>query len=272
MPERLELEVRLHGDRSRAVLVYLPGLHGDWTLVHSFRAALGGRVCFVELTYPRTLEWSLDQYAEAIDAALGSRGIRRGWLLGESFGSQLVWPLIARRARLGRQAFEPAGVILAGGFVRHPIPWGVRGAARFLSMAPWNSIQRGVRLYRWYARFRHRRAPETLAGIDEFVARRTQADLQAAVHRLWLIALADPRPTARSAAVPIWYLAGLVDPLVPWPWVRNWLRRESPAYRGGKTFWCADHNVLATAPAAAARQVLVWMAAGDSCLQRGHAQ
>jgi hypothetical protein len=41
--------------------------------------------------------------------------------------------------------------------------------------------------------------------------------------------------------------------------VRWWLRRNCPGYRGGKTFWLADHNVLATAPKGSAERVLKWM-------------
>ncbi len=40
------IQIRIHGDAARPVLVYLPGLHGDWTLVSSFRAAVAGRVRF----------------------------------------------------------------------------------------------------------------------------------------------------------------------------------------------------------------------------------
>ena len=57
------LQMRVHGDASLPTLVYLPGLHGDWTLVSSFRAAIAGRVRFVEFTYPLTTTWSLDDYA-----------------------------------------------------------------------------------------------------------------------------------------------------------------------------------------------------------------
>src|SRR6516165_665918 len=91
------LELRVHGPSSLPTLIYLPGLHGDWTLVGSFRRALRGRVRFVETTYPRTLTWSLEDYAAAIESALASQGITGGWLLGESFGSQLIWPIAARR-------------------------------------------------------------------------------------------------------------------------------------------------------------------------------
>src|ERR1035441_7673933 len=90
------LQLRTHGEASLPTLIYLPGLHGDWTLVGGFLQALAGRVRFVEITYPRTLVWSLDDYAAAIEAALAQNGITSGWLLGESFGSQPLWALVGR--------------------------------------------------------------------------------------------------------------------------------------------------------------------------------
>src|SRR5580765_4587847 len=117
---REELQIRTYGEASKPTLIYLPGLHGDWTLITSFRHALGNRARFAEITYPRSLTWSLDDYAEGIETALAEKGITGGWLLGESFGSQVVWPILARKK------FQTDGVILAGGFVRHPLQWGVR--------------------------------------------------------------------------------------------------------------------------------------------------
>src|ERR1035438_3914147 len=87
-PMEEKLQLRVHGDDSLPTLIYLPGLHGDWTLVGGFLQALDGRVRFVEITYPRTLVWSLEDYAAAIETALAQNGIASGWLLGESFGSQ----------------------------------------------------------------------------------------------------------------------------------------------------------------------------------------
>jgi pimeloyl-ACP methyl ester carboxylesterase len=259
------LQCRVHGAASLPTLIYLPGLHGDWTLVSSFRAAVSGRVRFVEFTYPRTVRWSLDDYAAAIQNALQRQGVRRGWLLGESFGSQIVWPLLARTPagsdpteRPGGE-FEAEGVILAGGFVRHPVPWGVRLASRLCAGAPGGLVRWSLTFYAQFAKFRHRHAPETLANLHEFIARRTELDRQAVVHRLRLIVSRDPRPVARHLHLPVYYLAGALDPLVPWPWVRGWLRRECPGYRGGRTLWRADHNVLGTAPGAAVEQVLRWM-------------
>lgn len=101
------------------VLVYLPGLHGDWTLVRAFREALTGRATFAEFTYPRTLTWSLPDYAQAVAVTLVKHGLVQGWLLAESFGSQVAWAMLADAAF----PFRIRGVVLAGGFVRHGSRW-----------------------------------------------------------------------------------------------------------------------------------------------------
>jgi pimeloyl-ACP methyl ester carboxylesterase len=247
------LEMRVHGDGALPTLVYLPGLHGDWTLVGSFRRALVGQVRFVEVTYPRTLKWSLEDYAGGVETALAGQGITRGWLLGESFSSQVVWSLVAR------SRFQIEGVILAGGFVRHPMRWGVRLAQRLCGGTPLRLLTRVLLGYAKVARFRFRHAPDVLANINEFIARRTELDRQAAVHRLRLVARNDPRLIAQQVAVPVYGLSGLVDPVVPWFWVRPWLKRNCPLLRDYRIIWGADHNVLGTGYRAAAEHVLRWM-------------
>jgi pimeloyl-ACP methyl ester carboxylesterase len=251
MTETLELRVR--GDAALPTLVHLPGLHGDWTLVGSFRRALGGQVRFVEVTYPRTLTWSLEDYAKGVETALAGQGIVRGWLLGESFSSQVVWALV------GRGQFQIEGVILAGGFVRHPMRRGVRLAERLCGSLPLRLLTGILFSYAKVARFRFRHAPDVLANIDEFIARRTELDRQAAAHRLRLIAQNDPRLIAGQIDVPVYALTGLVDPVVPWFWVRPWLKRNCPRLRDYRIIWGADHNVLGTGSRAAAEHVLRWM-------------
>lgn len=261
-----ELQINVYGDDTLPTLVYLPGLHGDWTLIKSFRLALTGRVRFVEITYPRSLTWSIADYAHAIQDALQSRGIIRGWLLGESFGSQIAWQIIAGiprtdQAQPGKREtfFKVDGLILAGGFVKHPWKWGP-GLLRWIGGKTSMKMYRlELKIYTWYSRFRHRHAPETLDSVHEFAERRTGLDRQAMQYRLVLLDHYDPRPVARQTRIPVHYLAGLVDPLVPWPLVRWWLRMHCPGYCGGKTFWLADHNVLATSPTPAANLILKWM-------------
>jgi pimeloyl-ACP methyl ester carboxylesterase len=250
-----KLEMRVYGDAALPTLIYLPGMHGDWTLVASFRRALGGRVRFVEATYPRTLDWSLDDYAQGVETALAKQGIATGWLLGESFSSQVVWSIVARRR------FQTQAIVLAGGFVRHPMRWGVRLAERLCGGISLGLITRILFGYAKVARFRYRRSPEVQANIQEFIARRTELDRQAAKHRLHLIAEYDPRPIAQAVSVPVYGLSGLVDPIVPWFWVRPWLKQNCPALRDYRILRRADHNVLGTAPEAAAEQVVQWMAA-----------
>ena len=274
------LQLRIHGDDSLPALIYLPGLHGDWTLVGGFLQALDGRVRFVEITYPRTLVWSLDDYAAAIEAALAQKGITSGWLLGESFGSQPLWALVGRNSgtgvslvcfkenetvgimdsRAGRPChFQIEGVILAGGFVKHPMRWTIWLAERMTGRMSNALFVWIIFSYAKIARFRYRNSPEVLVRIDEFVARRTDLDRRAAQHRLHLIAGFDPRPVARQTKLPVFGLSGIVDPIVPWPFVRRWLKQNCPALRDYKIIKSADHNVLGTAPRRAATQILEWM-------------
>jgi len=249
-----QLQLRIQGEPSRPTLIYLPGLHGDWTLIGSFKRALGNRVRFVEITYPRTLTWSLDDYAANVEAALAEKGITRGWLLGESFSSQVVWPLVAR----GK--FQIDGIILAGGFVRHPIRAGVRFAERFARGISLSLLARIMFGYAKFARFRYRHSPETMANIHEFIERRTELDRQAAVHRLRLIAGSDFCDIAKTTKLPVFAITGVLDPIVPWIFVRPWLRRNCPALREYKIVWRADHNILSTAAETSADQIVQWMA------------
>lgn len=255
------IQIRIHGPAGGETVVYLPGLHGDWTLAASFREALADKVRFVEVTYARTETGSVADFAAAIEKELCAAGIRSGWLIGESFGSQIAWAMIDRASRNSPPPeFEPLGLVLAGGFVRHPIMALVRLGVLFFGALPMRGFAALLFCYRRYARFRHRHAPETLTHIDEFVARRKEpGDLAAAVHRLRCIAGYDARYVARRTGLPVFYLAGAVDPVVLFPAVRIWLRRHCPGYKGGVTIFNADHNVLGTAPDASARAVLGWM-------------
>jgi pimeloyl-ACP methyl ester carboxylesterase len=218
---------------------------------------MADRVRFVEMTYPRTLTWSLDDYAREIEEALSRLGITNGWLLGESFGSQVLWTIV------GRRRFNVEGVILAGGFVRHPMQWGVRFAERAAGDLPLVLITMILFGYAKVARFRYRRSPETQASIHEFIARRTELDRQAAKHRLRLIADSDLCPIAQKAKVPVYALSGILDPVVPWFSARRWLLSKCPTLKEYKIVWPADHNILGTAPDAAAEQVARWMGLCD---------
>lgn len=246
--------IRLHGSADLPALIYLPGLHGDWTLIGGFRRAIGDRVRFVEVTYPRTLTWTLDDYAAGIEAALKENRIEAGWLLGESFGSQVLWSLV------GRKHFQVTGAILAGGFVRHPTPRAARAVGRLTAGMPFGLLRLGVAGYARLMRWRYHRSPEVLQHADQFLERRTDLDRQAAAHRLWLLSQNDPSSIAANASPPVFALTGLWDPIVPWVGVRRWLKRNCPSLREYKVIRSADHVVLGTAPRATANIIVNWMA------------
>jgi hypothetical protein len=94
--------------------------------------------------------------------------------------------------------------------------------------------------------------------LKEFSARRTPLDIKAAAHRLELVSRADFRPIALNPAMPVFALAGFLDPIVPWIGVRRWLRQNCSALREYRILR-ADHNVLGTAPRACANYVRGWM-------------
>lgn len=248
-----QLQIRVHGAAGRPALVYLPGMHGDWTLIPSFRARALEHFRFVEFTYPRTTTWTLDDYADAIQAALAANGITEGWLLAESWGSQPAW-LLTDRSRRGdeakssrqqpRSSFHVEGLVLAGGFVRHPWPWMVGMTRRRICGQSLGTLKRFLNFYPVYARLRLRHAPETMAELPEFLARRTEEDRQAAVHRLGLMLANDLRPLAAATTIPVFALSGAVDPVVPWMPVFRSLRKHCPGFRESKVVWAADHNVL----------------------------
>jgi len=222
-------------------------------LISGFRRALAGRVRFVEVAYPSTLTWSLEEHAAAVETALNEHRIAVGWLLAESFSSQVAWAILARNK------FAANGLILAGGFVRHPWTWAVRMTQSVFSDFSFSLLSRVFCVYAWVTPYRFRKSPETYREIQNFIAGLTPQDIQGFKHRLELIAQNDPSLHASRATLPIYALAGLFDPVVPWPWVRRWLRKNCQSLKQYRVIARADHNVLGTAPLASAEQVLDWM-------------
>ncbi|MEO7297543.1 MAG: alpha/beta hydrolase [Verrucomicrobiota bacterium] len=253
MTQQLQIRIQ-NGDGP--TLIYLPGTHGDWTLNTGFRREINGRARFVEFTFPRTLHWSLSDHANAIEQKLLENKIERGWILAESFSSQIVWAWIAQNSK----AFQIEGIILAGGFVRHPIIPAVYLAKFLTRRLPISFVKIILRLYTIYARAREGDSAEVREALQEFVSRRTREDLLAAAHRLDLIIQNDPGVIARFNAVPVFYLTGFIDPIVPWPLVEPWLRKNCAGYRDWKVVFTADHHVLGNAKKSAGI-VLSWISA-----------
>ncbi len=257
--ERLHL--RVHGAAGQPTLIHLPGLHGDWTLLAPFRHALNRRARFVETAYPHAPGWQLADYAAAIESVLLEHSITSGWLLGESFSSQIAWAFLERQQHAGNAArFRIDGLILVGGFVRHPWPWGVRLAHAASRRASVRFIRRACT---FYARTMSKRFGHCSGADDEFAQfienRASDPDRHAITRRYLLIAGNHPAATARATRLPVFHLSGAWDPIVPWWRVRPWLRQHCPGYRGSRIIWSGDHNILLSAPEKSAEQILAWV-------------
>jgi pimeloyl-ACP methyl ester carboxylesterase len=257
---------REHDQEAAPTLIYLPGMHGDWTLLGPFRNELRGKCRLVEFTYPRRTDWCLADYATVVLDELHKRGITHGWLLGESFSSQIVWAIADRLIGLseGRtaSAFLPQGIILVGGFVKHPFLPGVRLAYRTSQAIPAWLLGCACRAYGRVARKRCAVSGTDGAEIDLFVARRlTGTDRHAITSRYLLIRDEDCRAAARETRWPVYCLTGAWDPIVPWPLVWRWIRRRCPGFRAARVLWGAGHNVLLDLPKHSAEQILFWISA-----------
>lgn len=263
MAERLLIQ--LQGEAAAPALVYLPGLHGDWHYNAGLRKALGGRLRLVEFGYPRNPAWKLADYVEHLEAALLEHEVRQGWLLGESFGSQVAWGLLARAERqkaAGQPHFAPRGLVLAGGFVRYPLLWGVRLVRGTHQSLPMSAVAALLRAYLRLLRWRHRQAPQVQKSLEQHQDYQTQElARQAILSRYDIILAHDHRPLAQRTHWPVFYLTGFWDLIVPWFLVQPWLRRNCPGYRGWKVVWNSEHNVLGFQPETSARQILAWMKA-----------
>lgn len=247
----MSVSIRVHAG-SGPTLVYLPGLHGDWGLIGQFRRELGTKVRFVEFSYSKE-PVTLAHLAELVHGELTKAGVHGGWLLGQSFGSQVAWALLER-------GYAADGVILAGGFVKHPWPWGVALMRGVMGGLPAGAIKPVYSAYSRACNALARREGEQAAEIMEFAGRRGAPEWRAAAWRLRLIADNDPRSVARRTKVPVHYLGGGIDPLVPWPAIVSWLKRECPGWRGEAILPLSDHNVLGSAPRESAERILSWIA------------
>jgi len=103
------VQIRIHGTAELPTLIYLPGLHGNWMLIGGLRRALGNDLRFVEISYPSTLRWSIEDHAVAVEEALNQT----------EFMKVGYWGIVqfpkSPGLLIGRGRLQVKGIILAGG-------------------------------------------------------------------------------------------------------------------------------------------------------------
>jgi len=211
------------GPLGAPVIVYLPGIQGDWTPMWRLRRLLGARFRLIEVAYPRAPDWTLDDYAAKFARLLKELGLERVHLLAESFGSLVAWTFGLRHPE------RVASLMLAGGFCRSPGRVRVALARGALGLVPAALLDRAIDLYCWYFQ-RRRRFPEKWELPDVFFpAARTRQGWRTTRGRLRIINKTDLRPHVPAARFPILYLGGARDSIVPVRREVRHLERALPA-------------------------------------------
>ncbi|MCL5271004.1 MAG: alpha/beta hydrolase [bacterium] len=237
-------------------VVYLPGVHGDWTPLGWLRPHLARATRLVETAYPRQAEWTLVDHAASLARLIGRLDGRPVHVLAESFGSLVGWQFALDYPGCA------ASLILAGGFTRPPHPFQVGAARAGLRLVPRRVFEKGMDLY--LARVAHY-AGAPVPGLDgatpPFAAVRGRRGRRALMNRLRLIQHADFRGRLNEIGMPVAYLGGAADRIVP---VREEVavleRVLAPVCRfRSRIIPGAPHPILPACAREAARFVMEWI-------------
>jgi len=196
------------GPRDGLPLIYLPGVQGCWTSLHAARQLIPPDIAFVEVAYPLTEDWTLERHAASLERLLDELHIESAHLIGESFGSLVAWQFALARAERVRSH------LLIGGFSEPP-PRRIAGAARLGLSVVWSPLFDGV--VDGYVRWKRFGGDERIApsGVKPFPGVRGFQGQRAAANRMQLIQTTDFRSRLPGCRVPVRYLGGSSDRVVP---------------------------------------------------------
>lgn len=234
-------------------LVYLPGVHGDWTAQSGVRRVLGREFHFIETAYPHIERWSIADYGRAVKDLLDGLGIESAHLVGESFGSLVAWEFGVQHPERVRS------FTLVGGFSRAPRLRVAATAASALRTLPSGFFEAAIDVYV---------AGKSLFGEQRerfdtgpYPATRTPRGIRATANRMSLIQETDFRDQLSTVRFPVRYLGGARDLVIP-------VRREIATLDAHLPPHCdfqselitgAPHNVIASHPRAASHRICRWI-------------
>lgn len=227
-----DLITRLSGAPEGPALVYIPGIHGDWTPMWRIRELLGRSFRLVEVSYPRAAtDWTLEDYVARLVELFDRLGLSSAHLLAESFGSLVGWDFTCRHP--GRVK----SLMVAGGFCRTPGRVKVALADFALGLIPAWILDRFVDLYLAFLVRRGFPRDAFLRSGEFFPATRTARGWRSTHNRLRIIRRTDVRRRLGELRVPVLYFGGARDRIVP-------VRREIATLRGALAPECAFREVL----------------------------
>jgi pimeloyl-ACP methyl ester carboxylesterase len=205
------LLVQESGAEGAPVLVYLPGLQGDWTLMWQIRPLLARTCRLIELAYPHaSADWELDDYVARLLEVFDRLKLTSVHLLAESFAS--LPGILFCRAHPGRVKT----LILAGGVASSPGWFKNVLMSLPLRLLPESFMNRfvSVRVDRTLDRMGFPPSAFTCLG-EHFPAARTRRGRQATLQRMHLVRQADLRPQLPGLRLPVLYIGGESDSVVP---------------------------------------------------------
>lgn len=197
------------GHPGAEAIVYLPGVHGDWTPMHRARPLLERRFRLIEVAYPRAPAWTLGDFARALQDLLDSLQLGPVHLIGESFGSLVGWAFgLACPTRV--KSFT-----LVGGFCQPPGVPKVWLAKWGLQLVPTSAFENGMDLY--LSLRGDRNGAPSAPGLSRlpYPAVRTRRGRLATAQRMALIGSTDVRGQLDRIRFPVHYIGGGSDSVVP---------------------------------------------------------
>lgn len=226
-----DLLTRISGPAEAPVVVYLPGLHGDWTPMWRAQGLISRNHRLIEVAYPRSAtDWTLDDYVARVEALLERLGVGGVHLLAESFGSLVGWGVCCRSPERTKT------LMLAGGFCSTPGRLRVALGGAIMRLLPPGTLDRMVDLYLVYL-IKRGFPPDAFRRDDFFPAARTRQGWLSARNRLKIIRDTDVRERLCELRLPVLYFGGAWDLIVP-------VRREIATIKGRLHPECCFQSVL----------------------------
>jgi 3-oxoadipate enol-lactonase len=255
------------GPEEHPPLVYLPGVHGDWTPLGRARSLLNESFQLVEAAYPRVAHWSLADFSQALESLLDALKLDSVHLVGESFGSLVAWEFGLTHPRRVRS------LALVGGF-SHP-PSRTAGLAKHaLSLVPTALFETGVDMYVAHKNRRGEPRHPPGEGVPPYAAVRTASGRRATANRMRLIQRTDFRPLLSQVAFPVRYIGGEKDRLVPVQRELRTLQQHLPAICNfqGRVLPGAPHMIIVSHPEQTVEHLAEWVSQAERNREGGKGQ
>ncbi|MCH8203536.1 MAG: alpha/beta hydrolase [Candidatus Hydrogenedentes bacterium] len=204
-----ELIYQVSGEECATPVIYLPGVHGDWTPQAAARTILAEKFRLIEITYPKKPQWRIEDYMNALLSLLDRLEIRSAHVIAESFGSLVGWEFgLEHPARV-------RSMMIVGGFCQPPGPAKVLFAKWGLSILPTEVFERGVDAYVSIRKHQGKLVRPEMEVDLPYAAVRTDLGLSATIRRFELIGRTDFRHQLHDFRVPVRYIGGELDLIVP---------------------------------------------------------